>query len=122
MVGASESREPAAGIAEIVDALRADWGIDTVPFGRSGVRFAVVADRGRPPPHEVTLDLLSDEAVAWLVGQVAQTVASRKDALALAAFHLAEALWLVDGEASEVRSLIRLQRAAEGFELVTVER
>lgn len=110
------------GIAEIIGSLGADWGIDAMPFGRSGVRFTVVTDRGRPLSHEVMIDLLSDEAVDWLVAQVAQTAASSKDALALAAFNLAEAVWLVDGEASEIRSLIRLQRADEGFELVTVER
>ena len=111
-----------ATVAVVIGALRDDWGIEAESLGSSGVRFTVVADRGRPLRRRVMLDLLSDDATEWLVNRAANGAQNKDDAVALTAFRLAEAVWLVDDEGVSGTVVVRVQPTTNGYELVAVER
>lgn len=110
-----------SAVAAIVASLAVDWGIELEPVGRRGFRFAVATDRGRPPATPIVLDLHSEDAMTWLVAATAAGAEAGADAVSLAAFGLAEAVWMIDPDHAATRWVIRLQPSEHAYAMVTRE-
>ncbi|MFT3875400.1 MAG: hypothetical protein QM708_03075 [Propioniciclava sp.] len=125
-------------LTAIVASLRDDWGVATEPVGRRGVRFAVTSDQGRPLPMMVTLDLHSEDATADFGTRPPGPVLDRRGkprqrqpqaapedvarhGIVMAAFTLAEAVWMIDPDIAHTSWVVRLEPTPTGFTLVTHE-